>query len=418
MPHLTPATPSPALSRRPSSSLLPAHGFYFAMDAMPGNHPDPTPAPPPSLKDIREQVAHLEAMHRQRGLPLSGRIIHVCHHLPVEIKRMVNPNQEISHLTSPITPEFKPEGTSTTSESADAKWKIQSRQGHTAMVSGIRSLSESHEQLVVAWTGDIRIQPTGPPPTPHGVQPKLLLEEKDGVMELHPLKADTEQPSMIYNGELAAEGQAEITCELKRFSDLEASIEPNGKLNYVPVFLPPDVSKGHYEGYCKTTLWPLFHYLLWLDSTATVPSPDPSWIAYQKANELFADRVAEVYKPGDLIIIHDYHLLLTPKMIREKLAPPSLGGHWGSIITPSPAVEHKGMNWESGSDMSRLGSGTLGKVNKTLGGHLAAASAASAASAATAADSDKFHLHNEIMIALFIHTPWPSSEIFRALPSE
>lgn len=386
------------------------------MDAMPANHPDPKPAPPPSLKDIREQVAHLEAAHKSRGLPLSGRIIHVCHHLPVEIIRMVNPSQEISNLTSPITPEFKPEDSTTTSESADSKWKIHARRGHTAMVSGIRSLSTSHDQLVVAWTGDILIQPTGPPPVPQNVMPKLLLEEKGDSIELHPLIVE-QQASMVYNGEFDQEAKDEITNELKRFSTLEAKVEPDGKLNYMPVFLPPDVSKGHYEGYCKTTLWPLFHYLLWLDSTATVPSPDPSWIAYQKANELFAERVAEVYQPGDLIIVHDYHLLLVPKMIRERLAPPSSGGHWGSVITPSPAVERQGMNWEhgphSGAEMARLGSTGLGKVNKTLGGHLAAANTAT-----NAAESDAFHLHNEIMIGLFMHTPWPSSEIFRCLPSE
>jgi trehalose 6-phosphate synthase/phosphatase len=224
------------------------------MDAM---HPDPDPAPLPSLADLREQVARLEATHRERGLNLSGRIIHVCHHLPVEIVRIIQPTLDgqngldgIGGLSSPITPEFKPEDT-TTFESKNAKWKIHSRRGHTAMVSGIRSLSTSHEQLVVAWSGDVLLQPADPPPTPPVRQdsgPKLLLED---TVELH--ARVEEPPMMVFHGEFSSGEQQEIESELHHFSELEAQQEPNGKLTYVPVFLPPDVSKGHYEGYCKTS---------------------------------------------------------------------------------------------------------------------------------------------------------------------
>lgn len=52
-------------------------------------------------------------------------------------------------------------------------------------------------------------------------------------------------------------------------------------------------------------LWPLFHYLLWQDVASEYPLHDPSFTAYKAANEIFAKRVAEVYKPGDLIFIHD-----------------------------------------------------------------------------------------------------------------
>ena len=161
-------------------------------------------------------------------------------------------------------------------------------------------------------------------------------------------------------------------------------------------------------------MWPLFHYLLWLDSTATVPSPDPLWIAYHQANTLFTAKVAEIYRPGDLIIIHDYHLLLAPKMIREALGQLSHSpAGWGTV-TPSPAGPNdetrKGMDWENNHDakdtektrMDKLG-GLLKNVGSTLG--------------------HQFGLHDhkdqgEIMIGMFMHTPWPSSEIFRCLPSE
>ena len=71
---------------------------------------------------------------------------------------------------------------------------------------------------------------------------------------------------------------------------------------------------------------------------------DTDWAAYVAANEAYAQRVADVWKAGDMVWIHDYHLLLVPRMLRA-LVP-------------------------------------------------------------------------EAYIGLFVHTPFPSSEIFRCLPSE
>jgi trehalose 6-phosphate synthase/phosphatase len=192
-------------------------------------------------------------------------------------------------------------------------------------------------------------------------------------------------------------------------------------LTYVPVFVSPEVSKGHYEGYCKTSecpsitlffanilaLWPLFHYLLWLDSTATVPSPDPSWLAYHKTNQLFADRVAQIYQPGDLILVHDYHLLLAPKMIRDALSHTVHSGE--APATPAiSSEERKGMDWNGSEEKSKLGK--VGQALGQMGQQVAHAISSTVAPAHSEA--------NEVMIGMFVHTPWPSSEIFRCLPSE
>ncbi len=99
-------------------------------------------------------------------------------------------------------------------------------------------------------------------------------------------------------------------------------------------------------------------------------------------------------------------------MIREALGKMSFpSGGWGSV-TPSPAAneeKRKGMDWDripgatqEKSRMDKLG-GMLGNVGSALGHHLG------------------LHDHKEqgeIMIGMFMHTPWPSSEIFRCLPSE
>ena len=218
--------------------------------------PDPTPGPAPSLDEIRAQVSRLEAAHKAQGLVLSGRIIHVCHHLPVEIIRVVppaSPDDTTQHL-APTTQEFKPEDHDTSTESHDAKWRIHARKAHTAMVSGMRSLSQTHEQIVVAWTGEVILQ-TQSTPTPQldRFSALPLLSTGSGMNgEMNGgFKKPPEHPLRVFGGVFDHEEKSEVESELNRFTEVEAQAEHGGKLRYVPVFLPPDVSKGHYEGFCK-----------------------------------------------------------------------------------------------------------------------------------------------------------------------
>lgn len=55
-----------------------------------------------------------------------------------------------------------------------------------------------------------------------------------------------------------------------------------------------------YEGMCKTFLWPVFHYLALPDSLDKKTESE-AWEAYKETNWVYAKKVAEVYKPGDLV---------------------------------------------------------------------------------------------------------------------
>lgn len=81
---------------------------------------------------------------------------------------------------------------------------------------------------------------------------------------------------------------------------------------------------GHYAHYCKTILWPVFHYII-PDHPKSKAFLDHSWCFYVKINQAFADRVVENYKRGDVIWVHDYHLCLVPQMIRQKLPDAQIG---------------------------------------------------------------------------------------------
>ena len=81
---------------------------------------------------------------------------------------------------------------------------------------------------------------------------------------------------------------------------------------------------------------PPFHYLLWQDVAAEYASADTHCTPYEAVNVAFAKCVAEVYWPGDLIWIHDYHLLLVPSLLRQTLPDAAVGLF---VHTPFPSSE-------------------------------------------------------------------------------
>ena len=69
----------------------------------------------------------------------------------------------------------------------------------------------------------------------------------------------------------------------------------------------------YYNGYANRTLWPLFHYRVDL---AEYDRHFGS--GYERVNERFADTVAPLIEPDDLIWIHDYHLIPLGDMLRRR----------------------------------------------------------------------------------------------------
>jgi len=100
---------------------------------------------------------------------------------------------------------------------------------------------------------------------------------------------------------------------------------------YVAVDLPSDLARKFYQGYANQTLWPLFHSF-----TTRFDYDADLWAAYVAANRRFRDAVLEELEPGDTVWIHDYHLMLLPRMLRE-VAPDTRIGFFLHI--PFPASE-------------------------------------------------------------------------------
>ncbi|KAF7986361.1 hypothetical protein HWV62_35372 [Athelia sp. TMB] len=263
-----------------------------------------------SIDVVREKIRLIEEDHRAKGIVLSGRVIHACHYLPV----LATLPSRAGIPSPPATPPTKISDvpSSPTSGSAPAApaineppatWNLSPRYGHAAMISGIRALSGTHEQVVIGWTGDIETSVPGEkvPTSTISDADKFALEEA-----------------------------------LATYTPREADPDDDKKTTYIPVWQDDKVAHGHYDGYCKATLWPLFHYLLWQDVATEYASADEFWPAYQSANLAFAKRIESVYQPGDLIWVHDYHLLLVPKLLRQR-CPEAVIGLF--VHTPFPSSE-------------------------------------------------------------------------------
>ena len=68
----------------------------------------------------------------------------------------------------------------------------------------------------------------------------------------------------------------------------------------------------YYNGYANRTLWPLFHYRI------DLAEYDRSFGAgYERVNERFAETVAPLIEPADLVWVHDYHLIPLGQQLRQ-----------------------------------------------------------------------------------------------------
>ncbi len=88
----------------------------------------------------------------------------------------------------------------------------------------------------------------------------------------------------------------------------------------VPVFLSQKDVEEFYEGFSNETLWPAFHYF-----TQFIAYNPVHWQAYCRVNGMFCEAVLDTVQPGDTIWIHDYQLMLLPKLLRDALPDATIG---------------------------------------------------------------------------------------------
>jgi trehalose 6-phosphate synthase len=83
-------------------------------------------------------------------------------------------------------------------------------------------------------------------------------------------------------------------------------------VTYATIDLQKDEFDLYYNGYANEVLWPLFHYFQ-RSMRYKVEQRD----AYENVNRTFAQKLAPLITPDDVIWVHDYHLIPLGRRLRE-----------------------------------------------------------------------------------------------------
>lgn len=122
-------------------------------------------------------------------------------------------------------------------------------------------------------------------------------------------------------------GAADFSEE--RWKRYQAASRHDAAFRIEPVFIPSRTYEKYYSGFCNSLIWPLFHYFV----TYVIYDED-QFQSYEEVNRRFAEKLLHIIRPGDILWIHDYHHMVLPGMIREKV-PDAIIGFFLHIPFPS-----------------------------------------------------------------------------------
>ncbi len=86
----------------------------------------------------------------------------------------------------------------------------------------------------------------------------------------------------------------------------------SGRFAVATLDLSPQEHETYYAGFANSVLWPLFHYRLGL-----IDFQRNSMAGYLAVNRRFAQAIAKMLQPDDIIWVHDYHFLPLGQALRE-----------------------------------------------------------------------------------------------------
>ncbi|EEB06806.1 trehalose-6-phosphate phosphatase Tpp1 [Schizosaccharomyces japonicus yFS275] len=207
-----------------------------------------------------------------RSYGVNGRIIYALRHLP--FKACVHENSR--------------------------KWEFRGRRGATSIYSSMNWLANSTywKTVLVAWTGVI---------------PTIDDGEKTGSSNEQRF---TDRPTTI------------TPKDVDNFEQSYKNWVSDKKTEYHPIFLKrkstsddvvlsEEVScQARWLAYAENVIRPLIHYKYWQD-TDNDDEEEQWWNDYVKMNWRYAEKLSEIYEPGDFIFVQDYSLFLVPQFLKE-----------------------------------------------------------------------------------------------------
>lgn len=221
--------------------------------------------------------------------------------------------------------------------SAGNDWELNSRAGTSALFdsfSYLSSPSSPWNHTLIGWTGEVKDAKAPSPTSSLGAAAAQTQTNKAAA----PIPVDSKSaPKPSPQAEEIRIGRADR-------ERLERQLERDQSGKIVPVWLEDDVDpdrdemilkdQSRWRRYAEHDLYTLFHYKQ--NEPADGRAARTSWADYYRLNKLFTDKIVELYRPGDIIIIHDFYLLLVPSLLRQVLPNVYIGAF---LHVPFPSSE-------------------------------------------------------------------------------
>lgn len=125
-------------------------------------------------------------------------------------------------------------------------------------------------------------------------------------------RARAESPEHVWVGWPGSSVEGPLREELKK--------EVRARFQSYPVFLSEEEMDQFYLGFCNGTIWPLFHYF----PSYTVYQAN-FWERYRHVNQVFCEALLDIVREDDVVWIHDYHLMLLPRLLKARAPHLSVG---------------------------------------------------------------------------------------------
>ncbi|KAH3683349.1 hypothetical protein WICPIJ_005672 [Wickerhamomyces pijperi] len=190
-------------------------------------------------------------------------------------------------------------------DSSEQEWSIKHLPGNSALLSSFDYLNKETkwESHLFAWTGELYIN-------------NVTSTVAD---------AQANQQTMDESFYLNDEDKKDIETKIRH---------SNENKNIHPIWLLRK-DQQRWRKYAENVIWPAFHYIM---GTPTDGREEAEWWHdYVKFNEAYATKIISNYKPGDIIWIHDYYLLLLPQLIRMQFPNAIIGTF---LHCPFPSSEY------------------------------------------------------------------------------
>ncbi|UKZ75610.1 hypothetical protein TrVFT333_003298 [Trichoderma virens FT-333] len=186
-------------------------------------------------------------------------------------------------------------------------WDLKPRRGQSALIDSFAYLSSDAtpwNHTVVAWTGEI-----GHP-------------DDDPLREL----AVGSRPHRCHYAIAYTSPVDGLWIPKGDQTRLEQQLAHSKTIRTVPVWLADEneatddgimlKDQARWRRYAEHDLYTLFHYKQHEPTDGR--KERAQWADYYRMNQKFANKIIEIYKPGDVVIVHDYYLMLLPSMLRQR----------------------------------------------------------------------------------------------------